>query len=76
LFSVADDRLQVLLVRREHAPEADAPANPNTPGTTRQDRASGAFARAAAEPASASTFDRRGRIAFVFPIELELGPVV
>ena len=35
----------------------DAPANPNTPGTTRQDRDSGAFARAAAEPASASTFD-------------------
>jgi hypothetical protein len=47
----------------------DAPSNPNTPGTTRQDRDSGAFARAAAEPASASTFDRQGRMAFVFLIE-------
>ena len=50
----------------------DAPANPNTPGTTRQDRDSGAFARAAAESASASAFDRQGRMAFVFPIEQAL----
>ncbi|MFN8993766.1 MAG: hypothetical protein ACK5X3_08940, partial [Pseudomonadota bacterium] len=47
----------------------DAPANPNTPGTTRQDRDSGAFARAAAESASASTFDRQGRMVIIFPIE-------
>jgi len=32
-------------------------------------RDSGAFARAATEPASASTFDRQGRMVFVFPIE-------
>jgi hypothetical protein len=42
----------------------DAPANPNTPGTTRQDRDSGAFARAGAERASASILDRQGRMVF------------
>ncbi|MFM8613971.1 MAG: hypothetical protein ACKOC9_04495, partial [Alphaproteobacteria bacterium] len=36
--------------------ETDAPANPNTPGTTRQNRDAGAFARTAAESASASAF--------------------
>ena len=60
---------------RPLAPTVGELLNLYTPGTTRQDRDSGALARATAEPASAPTLDMQGRMAFVLPIEPALAEV-